>query len=325
VIKTFLSRIKLFIWLIYKRFELARYYSYRTSSGVEFDRCCVLKIDGRVNHGGLADRLKSAVVVYAICKAKKMPFKLDFSSPFQLKDILIPNTYNWATTEKELTTSLWDTDLVTCYLGNMSLKVEGKAQIHVYNFGGGYIDDVNSRFNTRYSFASIFQELFKPNLILAELIDKIKMDVGQKYIAVTFRFQSLLGDFYEGEYFKNKGLKYSSDYKQKLLVRCLNALENIKMRHLNMPILVTSDSSTFLNLVSQVKCVKVVPGKTVHMDYTKNENPEIYLKAFLDLYILSGAEKIYRVSGMGLYETGFPKVAALMSNIEIEFVYLDEN
>jgi hypothetical protein len=38
--------------------------------------------------------------------------------------------------------------------------------------------------------------------------------------------------------------------------------------------------------------------------------------------MLSGGEKIYRISGKGLYESGFPKVAALMSNTEIEFIEL---
>lgn len=288
----------------------------------KYDKCCILKIDGRFHHGGLCDRLKSAVIIYAICKANNIPFKLYFTSPFQLEDVLIPNKYDWIISEKELANSIIDAKIITSYICTLKLNFKNKTQIHVYNFGGGYIDNVNSQYHTDYSFSSLYKELFKPGETLSVQIDGIKKEVGGPYISVCYRFQSLLGDFYEGEHFEKKRLSFNNDEREKLIEISVIALMGIKKRHPSMPILVTSDSSTFSSIISKIPNIVTIPGKTVHMDFTFNEEGSTYMKSFLDLYMLSGGEKIYRVSGKGLYETGFPKVAALMANKNIEFIEL---
>jgi hypothetical protein len=312
----------IFLWLSYKKLQLTKYYLKTFSKNSSKEKYCVLKVDGRVMHGGLVDRLKSAVLVYAICKANNIPFKIYFSSPFKLQDILLPNEYDWIISKKDLTSNIFDTKIITSYTGKLKLKFNYKTQIHVYNFGGGYIDHINSQFNTDYTFASLFKELFQPSDKLSLLIDDIKKKIGGSYISVCYRFQSLLGDFYEGKHFENKLLSFSNIEREKLINLSIAALMNIKENHPNMQILVTSDSSTFTSLVSKIPNIITIPGKTVHMDYTSNEEENTYLKSYLDLYMLSGGDKIYRVSGKGLYESGFPNVAALMSNTEIEFIEL---
>jgi len=314
--------IMVFIWLAYKKLQLLQYYLKISFSDYKKEKYCILKIDGRVHHGGLVDRLKSAVIIYGLCKANNIPFKLYFSSPFPLENILIPNKYDWLINNEELTNSIIDTKIITSYIGKLKLKFKNKTQIHVYNFGGGYIDDVNSQYHTDYTFSSLYQELFQPGEILSMQIDRMKKKVGGKYISVCYRFQSLLGDFYEGKYFEKKRLTFKKSEQEKLIEISINTLMKIKEKHPNMPILVTSDSSTFSSIVSKISNIVTIPGKTVHMDFTFNEEESTYMKSYLDLYMLSGGEKIYRVSGRGLYETGFPKVAALMTNNKIEFIKL---
>jgi hypothetical protein len=204
----------------------------------------------------------------------------------------------------------------------LKLNFRNKTQIHVYNFGGGYISDLNKKYNTDYTFSALFEELFKPGLVLSQQIEMAKSMIKEPYISVTYRFQSLLGDFYEGKHFKDKGLEFNDEQKNNLIEQSINALKHIQKRHPNMPVLVTSDSSTFLSIASNIEKIHIIPGKVVHMDFTFNETETTYMKSFLDLYMISNAEKIYRVSGKGLYETGFPKFAALMTDKEIEFIEL---
>ena len=310
----------IFTWLKYKKIQLLKYYLKINSLNKK--RNCVLKIDGRVNHGGLCDRLKSAVVIYAICKANNIPFKIYFISPFKLQSILSPNKYNWIISEKELTTGFFDTKIVASYLAKTKLKFKYKRQIHVYNFGGGYLKDVNSLYQTDYTFSTLFKELFQPGEILLKQIDKLKKEINSPYISVCYRFQSLLGDFYEGKHFEKISSSFQKDEQEKLLKISIDALMKIKGKYPDMPILVTSDSAKFSSIISKIPNIVTIPGKTVHMDFTFNEEESIYMKAYLDLYMLSGGEKIYRVSGKGLYESGFPKVAALMNNKVIEFIEL---
>jgi len=168
----------------------------------------------------------------------------------------------------------------------------------------------------------LFEELFQPGEVLSQQIESIRTIINKPYISVTYRFQALLGDFYEGKHFEKKGLAFSKVEKNSLINSSINALTNIQKDHPNVPILVTSDSQTFLSIVQKIPQVYIIPGKVVHMDFTHDETENIYIKSFLDLYMISKADKIYRVSGKGLYETGFPKVAAFMADKEIDFIEL---
>lgn len=55
----------------------------------------------------------------------------------------------------------------------------------------------NCYFN-RKKFSDLFASLFRPLPILEKSIMKNKEAVGMRYVAATFSFQQLLGDFKEG-------------------------------------------------------------------------------------------------------------------------------
>lgn len=121
------------------------------------------------------------------------------------------------------------------------------------------------------------------------------------------RFQQLLGDFKEGNF------EILSNSKQELLIdKCKNKIIelysngffNTKM------ILVTSDSTRFLQVIEKLSFVYTIPGKMEHMDYTQNFDIDVNAKSFIDLYLLSEAKCITLLQTEKMYKSGFPKFAA---------------
>ena len=58
--------------------------------------------DGKTFHGGLTDRFKGIISLYAFSHMAKIDFRIEFTSPFLLTQLLVPNQYNWCFTEDEV-------------------------------------------------------------------------------------------------------------------------------------------------------------------------------------------------------------------------------
>lgn len=58
--------------------------------------------NGYTWHGGLADRLKGIVSLYAWCSDHSKPFKINFCHPFRLHNYLIPNEYDWQIADEDI-------------------------------------------------------------------------------------------------------------------------------------------------------------------------------------------------------------------------------
>ena len=86
--------------------------------------------------------------------------------------------------------------------------------------------------------------------------------------------------------------------------------------------LVTSDSVTFLERVSSLDGVHVIPGKVVHVGSKGGEKYETYLKSFVDFYTLAGSEKIYGLATVEMYKSEFPMYAAKVNDIPFERIML---
>ena len=104
-----------------------------------------------------------------------------------------------------------------------------------------------------------------------------------------------------------------------LIEKCLDSIRKLKATHENKALLVTSDSVSFLKKASQIEGVHIIPGTLIHMDGNKDKNSdsnyEVYLKSFLDFYVLSEAKKIYRIGTSYMYPSEFPVYAAKIHNI----------
>lgn len=95
-------------------------------------------------------------------------------------------------------------------------------------------------------------------------------------------------------------------------------------KHSGMPLLVTADSMTFLKRVSQIDGVHIIPGTLTHIDGHKQHAPgsqnEAYMKSFLDFYMLSEAQKVYRIGTPQMYHSAFPVFAAKMHDVPFESI-----
>lgn len=279
----------------------------------ESQKLCISMIDGRFAHGGLSDRLKGALSLFAYCRATHQEFRLNFSSPFNIADYLSPNKYNWLFRDDEkISDSFWNVKILILtseYKGERLLNLHIKKQLHYYN-NLDIIDVVNLKYGTQYTYGGLFNELFTPTFVLQQLINEHKNKIGKSYVAAVFRFQQLLGDFQEYNF-----PELEENRRLNLMECCRKSIVDLMVQYPQMKCLVTSDSSTFLSYISDLENVYVLPGKVVHMDVTKDATYSVYLKSFLDLYMISEAEKVFCIGTKDMYPSEFPLYAALINNV----------
>lgn len=85
-------------------------------------------------------------------------------------------------------------------------------QIHIYT-NMYYADD---------RFGLLFNKLFKPAPILQSWIDENLQILGQNFIALSFRFQNLLGDSVDGK------IVYSPEEQRELINSCICQIELLR-------------------------------------------------------------------------------------------------
>lgn len=289
---------------------------------------CVAMVDGMAYHGGMCDRFKGIVSLYAYCKHHGIPFRIRYTYPFRLEDYLSPAAYDWILNDNEYTDNpLYSRVLYMRgeHLARRLLGLKVTRQVHFYTNRDllERINDVLRGENEtdRYDWGELFREIFRPCEGLRNRIDAIKRNIGGDYCAAVFRFQNLLGDFHEYRYKELAG----ADEKEALVVKCLDAISELKKRHGDKTLLVTSDSAAFLQRVSQIEGVHIIPGKLIHIDQVSGEadgdtGREAYMKSFLDFYVLSEAQKIYRVGTSYMYPSEFPVYAAKVHGIPFESI-----
>lgn len=271
----------------------------------------IAMFDGRLNHGGISDRLWGMVSLYKYCKENQCDFKIFFNNPFKLDEFLQPNQVNWTITEKEI---IYDLSVaqpkyismlpLTPHDMGKALEIKLKSckpQKHIYS---------NTRSVTKREFNTLYHELFKMSPFLNRELDMLKQKVNQDYISCAFRFQQLLGDFKDqrGKVYKNQ------NQRDELIEKCKNVI--VKLGNLkHSPILVTSDSNYFLNCISGMENVITIKGEIIHCDYdTNNSSSQTYLKLFLDIYMIANAREIYVCNMKPLYRSGLPGTAACIYN-----------
>lgn len=299
----------------FKLVQLKRFYCIKNPRKAKNGQQMVIYMcDGRIHHGGLADRLSGLVSTYDYCKENGKIFKANFVFPYKLQDILKPNLYNWTIDEDDISFNSHDAEPV--YITHRSSISEqrnyacneldkDKTQIHVYT---------NMRYYYPTNFNYLFNELFKPSEMLQTAIEVEKMYLPKDYVSVTFRFQQLLGDLNEGNFPKIK----DETKKEELINKCLEYIEKIHNLHPNLEkFLVTSDSITFLDRASQLPYVHIIKGNIVHVDFDGyNSGIEVHLKSFVDMFMIAGAKKVYNVVMPPLYKTSFPYVSSLITGTE---------
>ena len=280
----------------------------------------IFMCDGELYHGGLTDRIRGALTTYYLAKRFKMPFFINWISPFKLETYLEPNIYDWRISPEEIDYDIristplvfhtfppkryWKRNLLSFYILLQWLAKKGKDK-HVYtNF-----------YFPKYRFPILYKELFRPSNILLEEINKHSVILGKNYWSFSFRFHKLLGDFNDviGEPLSPKAaeeLIYKNIKELKALIQDLPQCYKC---------LITSDSKIFLDKVASIDSrIYIIPGQISHIDVDKSSD-NVWLKCFVDQNLIMNAEKVFLLRTGDMYKSGFAEFAALIG--EKEFIY----
>lgn len=282
----------------------------------------VFFIDGRTTHGGLSDRLRGLFSVYYYCRKRSYDFKVCWTYPFKLQDYFVPATFDWVVTPEQINHNRREVAFrffnSYSFMNNdeksyFELLDSEKPILHVYS---------NVTLHEEL-FKDMFSELFKPALALEHAVSQClrKLNGGGKYVSITFRFIGILGDFKD----KDKSYGELTDEKKKVYIKkCLSVCEKLHNEHNGM-LLVTSDSPVFLAEVQKLDFVYVIPGKVVHMDNVSNDNYQLHLKSFLDMMMISKAEKCYSYCyGRMFRDSKFARTSALIGGRPFEDIIEEE-
>jgi hypothetical protein len=275
-------------------------------SKAETSKKIIYMADGRSYAHGLADRLRGMVSLYKISKKLNVDFRINMTSPVDLSNYLVPNKYNWTINSDEMIYDAKKAVILTFWVGSMgeadmmkTIKFSLKKwdQLHI---------TTNVGFDAEYG--KLFNELFKPNDELKSQIEYHLSKISCEFISASFRFLQLLGDFSEPA---------SSAYpilpeKEQIALRerCVEHLIEIYKENNYKKIFVASDSITFLNKVKDMDFVYVVPGEVAHIN-KKGLEEDVYMKIFVDYFLLTHSKMRYLVIDGQMYESGFPQTAAL--------------
>lgn len=265
--------------------------------------------DGKFAHGGMFDRLKGAISVYAASKVLNSDFRINFTSPFQLEKYLEPNEYDWRIQNGKYEESVLTSRLIFMY-GECDnpyrLLKKRKKDAHFY-YGFDSLDYINQRCGTSFVWGDLYRELFKPTAYLQKYIDEEKTNIRTDYIAIHLRFMNLLGDKMEFECDPTLTID-----KQGNLKKCaLMELRKIVDENGGLKVLLVTDSRNFAEYVNaEVSDLYMIPGEIRHIGTVDETSDEANIKMFLDYYMIAGAKKVYNLVGPGMWKSAFSEYAA---------------
>ena len=140
----------------------------------------IFMVDGRIHHGGMFDRLKGAITVYAVAKAQKKDFKINWTYPFDLRKYLEPVDVDWTIDEKSMNFNLFTHQTVIAYgeyKSPVRLFKNRKQETHFY-YGYDSLKEVNKNYNCNFEWGKLYRELFKPTSYLQQYLDLYQSELG---------------------------------------------------------------------------------------------------------------------------------------------------
>lgn len=311
--------VKLQSWIKY-RLNFRKFYNANSKQippHTIYRKTVVYMADGRTSHGGFSDRLRGIISLYEYCMKHDLDFRIHFVHPFSLEAFLVPNRYDWRIDEKEL---IYDKRRVKFrFINSYSCMTEklferflktgnNITQVHVYS----------NWTNHEEKYCDYFRVLFKFSPLLEEKFNMYKNDIGCKYISVSFRFISLLGDFKDSYFASELPTEEEKEMYIEKSLECIRRLHELYSQYEK--ILVTTDSSIFLKRLEQLPYVYIIKGEVIHMDYV-HEHLEGHLKTMIDYFMISNAEKVFCYSyGKMFKATRFAKTAALIGGKECKMI-----
>jgi hypothetical protein len=303
-----------------KALEVAPYYSADAPRAKNEQKQIICMYDGRMDHGGIADRLRGAVSSYYVAKEMGYDFRIFFDHPFRLEDYLIPCRVDWRIAPVDLCYNPQDAEPMFCGSNGTLVEPffqklwfrkrfrEARKQLHVYT---------NALLLPRSKrYGELFRELFRPSDRLEKALRQYGEPLSGGYITVSLRFIGLLDDFTERD-----GKHISQEEQLRLMERCVAQVRKIHDRHPGKKVLLTSDSTRFLRYAAErLPFVHYIPGDVVHIDYQDKTSDDINMKLFVDMYLISRADEAFLLQTDQMYNSGFPRRAAQISGIPFHHV-----
>jgi hypothetical protein len=301
--------------------EVATYYTADAPHATNTRKQIICMYDGRMDHGGIADRLRGVVSSYDVAKRMGYDFRIFFDHPFLLEDYLVPATVDWRITKEELCYNPEDAEAMFCgsngtlvepFFQRLWFKKrfrEAHKQLHVYT---------NALLLPRSKrYGELFRELFRPSERLEQALAQYSEPLKGGYITVSLRFIGLLDDFTERD-----GKHISAEEQQQLMDRCVAQIRKLYDRmEEKKRVLLTSDSTRFLKYAAeQLDFVYYIPGDVVHIDYQDETPDDINMKLFVDMLLISRADEAWLLQTDKMYNSGFPRRAAQITGIPFHHI-----
>lgn len=273
-----------------------------------FGNAIIAFVDGSILHGGLADRWKGIVSLYAMAKATSREFRILYTFPFDIKEFQVPAIYDWQLREGELSNRVSRISLKRMTADpDIMLNFPLNKQIHAYA-NRDWIEEVNAHYHTAYTWGELFKELFQPTERVKEALESYQTLLPKSYVAVAFRLQNLFGDFTEYEFQPTTAVR-----RKEISRLCKSYLKQLYDKT-QKPILVTSDSKYFTQEMANLPFVICTKGQAVHADSVYGAPSDQYLKSFVDFYLLANAQAVYSAGTKEMYPSEFPMYAAKLHN-----------
>lgn len=299
---------------------------YKDSSLDVFTRKTVIYMaNGFCVHAGLADRLKGMTTLYGICKDANVEFKIFHQFPFDLRDYLVPNRYDWQVSPNEICYNKKQVSVNYFMLHPLVQKQIDSGEIialeREWSFARIFTSVHNQLHfytnmypNSADSFSTNFLELFKPSRKLEKELSFHLKEINGQFISVSYRFMQLLGDFKDCE-----GIVLPPNQREDLIKRSIKVIREIKIKNSSIrKVFVTSDSFTFLQEAKKLPFVYVVEGKVGHINFTCSD--DVNMKTFLDFFMIAHASKVYLAKTEKMYNSEFSRRAAMIYNKKFEIV-----
>ena len=292
---------------------ICKYYQFRPE---KISPRNIFMADGRVGHGGMFDRLKGAISVYAMSKIHHKDFRIFFNYPFELQKYLEPNEYDWAINRDEIVYTYPHSRPLflygECYNPKRLFK-NRNCEAHFY-YGYDSLGKINERYGTVFEWGQLYRELFKPTPYLQQYIDYYQKEIGKDYMVIHTRFLNLLGDKFETAI----NPELPDEDKERLINQMLSEIKKLTDEN-GMRVMLASDSMTFITYVKrELPDVYIVPGTVKHIDTAGQTDDAENIKMFLDYYLISNAQKVYSLVGDGMWPSAFPEYAAKIGEVKFE-------
>lgn len=276
----------------------------------------VFMVDGRINHGGMFDRLKGLISIFAIAKQQRKDFRICWTYPFDLDKYLEPNIYDWRICENKMRWGMLQHNSVIAYgeINNPSRLWKKRCKETHFYYGYNSLDYINAHFGTNYEWGKLYRELFRPTPYLQQYLDYYQKEIGSDYIAIHTRFMNLLGD--RTETVGNPHVLNANEQKN-LKQSAKAAIGKLMEKHPGARVMIASDSMEFIEYIShEIPSAYIVPGTVKHIDTAGETNDTENVKMFTDYYLMAGANHVYSLWHDGMWKSAFPEYAARIGGVE---------